>query len=257
MNTSRPDTLTEDALLSQINKSDIEAVRPLLEKLHELTKTKPPQNTRLWEKAWAEAERKAKGPERDISLCYILTEKIYRRMDAKYAKALSQKQKKIAQVMKKIEPILRSESAEALLRYDKQHGGNLRIIARQIVDHKDRKEWYFGTRTIADAILFLLQVKGKLPLWYDKPTGSKPTKPTEASGGKTPKLSQETPKTDPKLIYQAAAAEFYNIPKSTLSKAANKRPGEVGYLWSGRNGKRVFYRKSDCEKLARSRAKLR
>ena len=66
-----------------------------------------------------------------------------------------------------------------------------------------------------------------------------------------------TPKTDPTLIYQAAAADFYNIPKSTLSKASNKKPGEIGYLWSGRDGKRVFYRKSDCEKLARSRNTLR
>lgn len=65
-----------------------------------------------------------------------------------------------------------------------------------------------------------------------------------------------TPDTDPNLIYQADAAEFYNIPKATLSKAANKKAGEAGYLWSGRRGKRVFYRKADIEKLSRSRAKL-
>ena len=74
-------------------------------------------------------------------------------------------------------------------------------------------------------------------------------------GENTP--AQATPKTDGSLIYQADAATFYNIPKSTLSKASNKKPGEPGYLWSGRDGKRVFYRKSDCSKLAKSRTKLR
>jgi hypothetical protein len=66
-----------------------------------------------------------------------------------------------------------------------------------------------------------------------------------------------TPKTDPTLIYQADAAEFYNIPKSTLSKASKKSPGEPGFLWSGGNGKRKWYRKSDLERLSRSRKKLK
>ncbi len=67
---------------------------------------------------------------------------------------------------------------------------------------------------------------------------------------------QSTPETDSKLIYQADGAEFYNIPKSTLSKAANKKMGEAGYLWSGRKKRRVFYRKKDLERLTRSRTKL-
>ncbi len=67
---------------------------------------------------------------------------------------------------------------------------------------------------------------------------------------------QGTPKTNPQLIYQSDGAEFYNIPKSTLSKAANKEPGEPGYLWSGHTGRRVFYRRADLQKISRSRQKL-
>jgi len=70
-------------------------------------------------------------------------------------------------------------------------------------------------------------------------------------------LAQATPETDTTLIYLSQAAEFYNIPKSTISKAAAKSPGEQGYLWSGRKGRRVFLRKNDCQKLAQSRTKLR
>jgi len=76
------------------------------------------------------------------------------------------------------------------------------------------------------------------------------------SGGKAEKTITVTPETDSNLIYQADAAELYNVPKATLSKAANKKTGDMGYLWSGCNGKRVFYRKSDIEKLSRSRARL-
>jgi hypothetical protein len=65
------------------------------------------------------------------------------------------------------------------------------------------------------------------------------------------------PGSDASLIYQSDAAEFYNIPKSTLSKSGKKQPGEPGYLWSGKKGSRVFYRKSDLVKLARSRQKLK
>jgi len=78
-----------------------------------------------------------------------------------------------------------------------------------------------------------------------------------AEGGQVePASGVATPKTDPGLIYQADAATFYNIPKSVLSKAAKKEPGQPGYLWSGRNGKHVFYRKKDMEAVARSRAAL-
>ncbi|MCP4256640.1 MAG: hypothetical protein GY774_03825 [Planctomycetes bacterium] len=79
----------------------------------------------------------------------------------------------------------------------------------------------------------------------------------QSSSDKERDTIQATPKIDSTLIYQADAATFYNIPKSTLSKASKKKSGELGYLWSGREGKRVFYRKSDCDKLARSRTKLR
>jgi hypothetical protein len=65
-----------------------------------------------------------------------------------------------------------------------------------------------------------------------------------------------TPETDPSLIYLAGAATFYNIPKATLSKSAKKRPGDLGYLWSGREGRRVWFRKTDMERLSKSRARL-
>jgi hypothetical protein len=80
-----------------------------------------------------------------------------------------------------------------------------------------------------------------------------------AAGGDLP---QATPQTDPSLIYQADGATSYNIPKSVLSKAGNKKPGEPGYLWSGRGCKkgqkreRVWFRKADLEKIARSRKVL-
>ena len=66
-----------------------------------------------------------------------------------------------------------------------------------------------------------------------------------------------TPDNDPNLIYQSDAAEFYNIPKSTLANAAKKSPGTPGYLWSGTKGRRRFYRKKDMECLSRSRTRLR
>ncbi len=70
------------------------------------------------------------------------------------------------------------------------------------------------------------------------------------------KATKPTPKTDPTLIYQSVAADLYDIPKSTLSKAGRKQPGEFGYLWSGKDGRRTFYRKADLEKLSQSRKKL-
>jgi hypothetical protein len=71
-----------------------------------------------------------------------------------------------------------------------------------------------------------------------------------------------TPENDATLIYQAAGADTYNIPKSVLCKAAKKKPSEPGYLWSGRGRigkekrKRVWHRKKDLEKIARSRKAL-
>jgi hypothetical protein len=89
-------------------------------------------------------------------------------------------------------------------------------------------------------------------------TDQKPNGPGQPGG--TPPLAgnaKPTPKTDTTLIYQADGAEFYNIPKSTLSKAAGKKPGEPGYLWSDTDGERRWYRKSDLQKISRSREKLR
>lgn len=62
---------------------------------------------------------------------------------------------------------------------------------------------------------------------------------------------------DRDLISQAAASEMYDIPKSTLSKYAGKKPNELNYLWSIKKGKRRYYRKSDIVNLAESRGKIR
>jgi hypothetical protein len=84
----------------------------------------------------------------------------------------------------------------------------------------------------------------------DKSAGSK------VEHGKAGSAIQATPETDPGLIYLSAAAELYNIPKSTLSKAARRKPGELGYLWSVPKGRRVILRRTDCVRLGRSRTKL-
>lgn len=81
-------------------------------------------------------------------------------------------------------------------------------------------------------------------------------KPARAGQGNN-EPAEKTPKTDSNLIYQSDASEFYNIPKSTLSKDGRKTPGEPGYLWSGIDGRRRFYRKADLEKISRSRQKLK
>ena len=84
------------------------------------------------------------------------------------------------------------------------------------------------------------------------------TKAKEATKQDAPE-PEATPETDSNLIYQAVAADSYNIPKSVLSKAAKKKPSEPGYLWSGRGVKpgqkkeRVWFRKDDLERIARSR----
>ena len=61
------------------------------------------------------------------------------------------------------------------------------------------------------------------------------------------------PKDDPELISLAAAADFYNIPKGTLSKRAQKSPGDLGYLRSVQHGRFRYFWKKDLEKIARSR----
>jgi hypothetical protein len=80
---------------------------------------------------------------------------------------------------------------------------------------------------------------------------------TASATAPVPDSDKPTPETDTKLIYQASAAEFYNIPKSMLSKAAKRKPSEPGYLWSDTDGNRRWYRKSDLARLSRGREKLR
>jgi hypothetical protein len=87
--------------------------------------------------------------------------------------------------------------------------------------------------------------------------GNKKGKKPKATLTDPQQLEGPIPETDTTLIYLCQAAEMYNIPKSTLSKAKDKQPGEPGYLWSGHKGRRVFFRKADMLKLSRSREKLK
>lgn len=53
------------------------------------------------------------------------------------------------------------------------------------------------------------------------------------------------------------ASEFYDIPKSVLSKAAAKNPGTRGYLPSIRKGRRVSFYREDIQNLSRSREQMK
>jgi hypothetical protein len=55
------------------------------------------------------------------------------------------------------------------------------------------------------------------------------------------------------LISLSEAAELYDIPKATLSKAARKQPGSFGYLRSEREGRRVYFYRQDITNFRRSR----
>lgn len=182
MNRPRPKALSENGLLSQISTSDVQALLCRLTKLYKLTTRRPLKDRRLWEKAyeqeWSHLTKVRKNISYEPSWFEMHVEERYQQLDADYVKVLGQRDKKAGQIIEEIERILRSRSAEVLLRYDTQHGGNLRTIARQIANY----DWHFTGKTIAEAMQFLLQVKRKLPLWYDKPTESKPT---EGKGGKT------------------------------------------------------------------------
>jgi hypothetical protein len=66
-----------------------------------------------------------------------------------------------------------------------------------------------------------------------------------------------SPEEDTGLIRLRAAADFYNIPASYLSKAAAKRPSEPGFLRSLQCGRARYFYREDLVKVARSRAQLR
>ncbi len=61
------------------------------------------------------------------------------------------------------------------------------------------------------------------------------------------------PSEDHELIHLSAAAGFYNIPKSLLSKRAGRSPNEFGYLWSVLHKGRRYFRRDDLLRLSRSR----
>ena len=93
--------------------------------------------------------------------------------------------------------------------------------------------------------------------WIKIQAEKEPSSEEHTKAGQNDKPTEQTPKTDSNLIYQSDASEFYNIPKSMLSKNGRKTPGEPGHLWSGTEGRRRFYRKADIEKISRSRQKLK
>jgi hypothetical protein len=78
--------------------------------------------------------------------------------------------------------------------------------------------------------------------------------PDMASGCADP---AESPENDPRLIRLRAAAEFYGVSASYLSKAAAKSPGQPGYLWSVKWRGARYFRKGDLLNVTRSRAQIR
>ncbi len=171
-NIPKPPSPDDGDHLRQIKRSEIQTLVGHFKKLHKLIKTKLQKDRHLWEKVYdqvcadifAEMGNQGQLPMLKVGM---LTEKKYCQVDVNYAKAISQRQENIGKIIKEIEPILKSNSVEPLLRYDIKHGDNLRIIIRQIIDHTKSDKWYFTPTEIRNAILFLLQVKAKLPLWYD------------------------------------------------------------------------------------------
>jgi hypothetical protein len=78
--------------------------------------------------------------------------------------------------------------------------------------------------------------------------------PDIASGDAGPAAS---PENDPRLIRLRAAADFYGISASCLSKAAAKPLGEPGFLRSVQWGRARYFYKEDLVKVAHSRAQIR
>ncbi len=72
-----------------------------------------------------------------------------------------------------------------------------------------------------------------------------------------PKRQTTNPETDHNMIQLQQASVQFNIPKSSLSKAAKKDKGESGYLASRKVGSARYFWKDDLQKFARSRAAFR
>jgi hypothetical protein len=94
------------------------------------------------------------------------------------------------------------------------------------------------------------------PLRDAQPLNSPPEQGAPEPARGTPRQSRrlEDERTQIGLV---AASEFYNVPKSVLSKAAAKNPGERGYLPSTRKGRRVFFDREDIQNFSRSRKQMK
>jgi len=88
---------------------------------------------------------------------------------------------------------------------------------------------------------------------YFESTSTAPNPAVPAPG--TPRQSRrlEDERTQIGLV---EASEFYDIPKSVLSKAAAKNPGARGYLPSVRKGRRVLFDRKDIQNFSRSRKQI-
>ena len=75
--------------------------------------------------------------------------------------------------------------------------------------------------------------------------------PRQVLGGKAPSSPDPQPQDDPAMIGLAQAAEFYDLSKSSLSKAAKAPNGEYGHLRCKRVRRRVYFWREDIIKLSK------
>ena len=83
-------------------------------------------------------------------------------------------------------------------------------------------------------------------------TAPNPAVPARGTPRQSRRLEDERPQ-----IGLVEASEFYDIPKSVLSKAAAKNPGKRGYLPSIRKGRRVLFDREDIRNFSRSRKQIK
>jgi hypothetical protein len=81
--------------------------------------------------------------------------------------------------------------------------------------------------------------------------------PRQVLGGKAPSSPELRPQDDPAMIGLTQAAEFYDLSKSSLSKAAKAPNGEYGHLRCKRVGRRVYFWKEDIIKWSKRLKALR
>lgn len=82
-----------------------------------------------------------------------------------------------------------------------------------------------------------------------------PVQPTKVQD--QPQDQVRDPKNNPKMISLAQASFEFNIPRSSLTAAAKKEPGESGFLASIKVGYHRYFYRDDLRKHARSREAYR